>query len=137
MKYASLGIGLALVLSIVGCGGDSSDDAAETGVKVETVVQTPAGQGETSTAPPTGVEHSVEFSRTWFAPPMVTIRVGDSVVFRNVDTESHPLISQEIGINVEPFDGERTLSFDTPGQYLIRNELNHIFITVDVQASDE
>ena len=68
---------------------------------------------------------------------MVTIRVGDSVVFRNVDTESHPLISQEIGINVEPFDGERTLSFDTPGQYLIYNELNHIFITVKVQASDE
>ena len=102
IRYALLGIGFVLVLSIVGCGGDSSDDAAETGVKVETVaqtpegqgetvVQTPAGQGETSTAQGTGVEHSVDFSRTWFTPPMMTIRTGDSVVFHNVDTESHPV----------------------------------------------
>ena len=129
-KYALLGIALVLVLSIVGCGSDSDDD-----VQVETVVQTP--QGDTSTAQATGVEHKVDFSSTWFSPPMVTIRAGDSVVFNNVDTESHPLINEELRIDVGPFDGEHTLIFYTAGLYLIRNELDQAFLTVDVQAQDE
>ena len=131
-KYALLGIALVLVLSIVGCGGDSSDDED---VQVETIVQTP--KGETSTAQATGVEHKVDFSSTWFSPPMVTIRAGDSVVFTNVDTESHPLINEELGIDVGPFDGEHTLTFYTAGLYLVRNELDQAFLTVDVQAQDE
>ena len=131
-KYALLGIAFVLVFSIVGCGSDSSDDAD---AQVETVVQTP--EGETSTAQATGVEHEVDMGSTWFNPPMVTIRVGDAVAFTNVDTISHPLINDKLGINVAAFEGQHSLIFDTPGLYMIRHENEHAFLTVDVQAQDE
>ena len=126
-KYVLLGVALVLVLSIVGCGGDSPDDAVETSVKIET-----------SAVQPTGVEHLVDMGSTWFTPHMLTIHVGDSLVFTNVDATSHPLINEKLGINVAPlpFEGQHTLVFDKLGLYLIRNENEHVFISVDVQADE-
>jgi plastocyanin len=125
-RFAMAMVVFLLAISVASCSNSSSGNGTESDIKIETTgVQS------------TGVEHPVAMGVTWFNPPMVTIRVGDSVLFSNVDSADHSLINEELGINVAPFSGKHTLMFDKPGQFMIRHENEHAFLTVKVLPQDE
>ena len=135
---ALFGVSFILLVAAVGCGETASEGTGGAGDTSETAIQTPEGQGVVSTPQPEaatgGVEHTVELSHTYFTPAMITIGVGDIVIFRNLEAMSHPLSNQELGLDTGPFpQGERTFTFDKPGMYTIINTAHGSAMTIQVQ----
>ena len=111
-KLATTGVLLlTLLLGVAACGDSkSSDRAAE---------------------PPT----EVELSHTYFTPPELTVSAGDTVIFRNIETMSHPLVNEELGLDTGAFTkGERSFTFDRAGSFTITNTAHGSTITVVVQG---
>ena len=141
IKKAIFAISLALLIAVAGCTQADSDDM---GAKEETVVETPATQAEVSTpqaqaeTPAEAAEHAVEFSHNYFSPSKLNIGVGDTVIFRNLVTMSHPLVSQEAGLDTGEFTGgERSFAFDKEGTFTITNTAHNTKITIVVGKGGE
>ena len=77
----------------------------------------------------------VELSHTYFEPSELTISEGDIVIFRNIETMSHPLVNQELGLDTGDFTrGELSITFDQAGSFTIINTAHGTTITVVVQG---
>ena len=120
VKLAVWVIALAVLVGSAGCGGSDSDGSGETTGKDET------------TQPSAEV---VEFSHTYFSPPELTISAGDTVIFSNLESMSHPLVNEELGLDTGEFtQGERSVTFDRPGTFTITNTAHGTTIAVVVQG---
>ena len=103
---------LTLLLGVAACGDSDSSDSAD--------------------EPSTSVE--VELSHTFFTPSELTVAAGDTVIFRNIESMSHPLVNEELGLDTGEFTkGERSFAFDKPGSFTITNTAHGTTITVVVQ----
>ena len=108
---------LVLLLAVGGCGGGESGG--------------PTGSEGAVDQPP----KVVELSHGYFEPPKLTIGVGEAVIFRNLETMSHPLSNEELGLNTGEFTKEdRTLTFDQPGTFTITNIAHGTTFTIVVQS---
>ena len=98
---------LAVIALAAGCGDDSSDGPAE---------------------------HVVEVSHASFKPSPVTVNAGDTVIFRNIVDMSHPLVSEEAGLDTGEFTkGDYSYTFETPGTYTITNTAHANIMNVIVR----
>lgn len=102
---------LTLLLGVTACGDSNSSDSAD--------------------EPPT----KVEVSHTYFKPSELTVSEGDTVIFRNLETMSHPLVNEELGLDTGEFtEGEHSITFDQAGSFTITNTAHGTKITVVVQG---
>ena len=102
---------LTLLLGVTACGDSKSSDSAD--------------------EPPT----EVELSHTYFTPSKLTVSAGDSVIFRNIETMSHPLVNEELGLDTGKFTkGEHSFTFDQTGLFTITNTAHGTTITIVVQG---
>ena len=89
------------------------------------------GDSNSSDEPPT----EVQFSHTYFTPSELTVSEGHTVIFRNIETMSHPLVNEELGLDTGEFTkGERSVTFDKTGSFTITNTAHGTTITVVVQG---
>ena len=64
----------------------------------------------------------------------LTIETGDTVTFRNLEAMSHPLLSEEAGIDTGQFPkGDRSFTFDIPGSYTVTNTAHGTTLTIIVR----
>lgn len=121
-RHAALRLlSLAFLVLLAGCSYGTSD----------------TGDGD-ETAGPSSVNEGaglvVKFSHTYFDPSELTISGGDIVVFRNLEPMSHPLLSQQAGLDTGAFpEGQRSFTFDQPGTYIITNTAHGTTMTIVVQ----
>jgi plastocyanin len=103
-------ISLAALVLAAGCGDDSNDTGGEAEANVVTV------------------------SHSSFLPNQLKIDAGDTVTFRNVVDMSHPLVSEEAGLDTGEFPkGDRSFTFDVPGIYTITNTAHANIMNVTVR----
>ena len=102
---------LTLLLGLAACGDSNSSDSTD--------------------EPPT----EVEFSHTYFTPSELTVSEGDTVIFRNIETISHPLVNEKLGLDTGEFTkGEHSVTFVQAGSFTITNTAHGTTITVMVQG---
>ena len=102
---------LTLLLGVAACGDSNSNDSADV---------TPT---------------EVDLSHTYFKPSELTVSAGDTVIFRNIETMSHPLVNEELGLDTGEFTkGEHSFTFDQAGSFTITNTAHGTTITVVVQG---
>ena len=107
---------LAVTALAAGCGDDTSDAPAD------------SDRGVIDT------DHVVEVSHNSFNPSPVTISAGDTVIFRNIVEMSHPLVSEEAGLDTGEFiKGDYSYTFETPGTYTITNTAHANIMSVIVR----
>ena len=107
---------LAVAPLLAAC-GDGSEDGDEVGDK---------GGEATGTV--------VELSHSFFDPSELTIDSADTVVFRNIVAMSHPLLSEEAGLDTGQFlRTERSFTFDRPGTFTITNTAHGTSMTIVVR----
>ena len=105
-------LSVALLTLLAAC-GDGSEDGDKDGEATGTVV---------------------ELSHSFFDPSELTIDSADTVVFRNLVTMSHPLLSEEAALDTGEFaKGERSFTFDRPGTYTITNTAHGTTMTIVVR----
>jgi plastocyanin len=120
VKLAVWVIALVVLVGSAGCGGSDSNGSGETADKDETTQRSPEVVG---------------FSHSYFSPPELTISAGDTVIFNNLETMSHPLVNEELGLDTGEFtQGKRSVIFDRPGTFTITNTAHGTTITVVVQG---
>ena len=75
------------------------------------------------------VEHTIEFSHTYFKPSELTISVRDTVIFLNLSNMSHPLYNENLRLNTQEFQkGERS--------FTITNTAHHTKFIVNVVENE-
>ena len=105
-------IALALLTLLAAC-GDGSEDVDGPGDATGTVV---------------------ELSHSFFDPSELTIDSAATVVFRNIVAMSHPLLSDEAGLDTGEFPkGDRSFTFDSPGTYTVTNTAHGTTMTIVVR----
>ena len=68
---------------------------------------------------------------SYFKPSELTVSEGDTVIFRNIETMSHPLVNEELGLDTGEFTkGEHSFTFDQAGSFTITNTAHGTIITV-------
>ena len=125
-KFAVSALLLAVLVGSAGCGGSDSNG-------------TPAATGDSAGQDGATLQKAevVELGHTFFSPSELTISAGDTVTFRNLETMSHPLVNEDLGLDTGAFTkGERDITFDTPGTFTIINTAHGTTITVVVQAGE-
>ena len=111
-KLAVAPLTVALLALLVVC-GDGSEDGDKGGEATGTVV---------------------ELSHDFFDPSDLTIDSAATVVFRNVVAMSHPLLSEEAGLDTGAFPkGELSFTFDRPGTYTVTNTAHGTTMTIAVR----
>ena len=76
----------------------------------------------------------VELSHSYFKPAALTIDTGDTVTFRNLEAMSHPLVSEDAGVDTGQFPkGDRSFTFDSPGSYTVTNTAHETTLTIVVR----
>lgn len=99
-------ISLAALVLAAGCGDDSNE--AEANV--------------------------VTVSHSSFLPNQLRIDAGDTVTFRNSVEMSHPLVSEEAGLDTGEFlKGDLSFTFDAPGTFTITNTAHANTMNVTVR----
>ena len=102
-------ISLAVVVLAAGCGDDSNDSEG-------------------------AAESVVEVSHASFKPGQVHVDAGDTVIFRNIVEMSHPLVSEEAGLDTGEFlKGDLSFTFDAPGTFTITNTAHANTMNVTVR----
>jgi len=83
------------------------------------------------------VEHTIEFSHTYFKPSELTISVGDTVIFLNLSNMSHPLYNENLRLNTQEFQkGKRSFTFNQIGSFTITNTAHHTKFIVNVVENE-
>ena len=101
------------LLTLLAACGDGSEDGDKGGEATGTVV---------------------ELSHNFFDPSELTIDSAATVVFRNIVAMSHPLLSEEAGMNTGAFPkGDRSFTFDRPGTFTITNTAHGTTMTIVVR----
>ena len=102
---------LTLLLGVAACGNSNSGDSPD--------------------EPPI----EVVFSHAYFAPAGLMVSEGDTVIFRNIEAMSHPLVNEELGLDTGEFTkGAHSVTFDQAGSFTITNTAHGTTITVVVQG---
>ena len=111
LAAGKLALLLTLLLGVAACGDSNSSSSAD--------------------EPPT----EVELSHNYFSPSELTVSEGDTVIFRNIETMSHPLVNEDLGLDTGEFTkGDRSITFDQGGSFTITNTAHGTTITVVVQG---
>ena len=132
-----------LVLALAACSSDDKEDegtdtgAAATATPTAATEPTPAEAAETAAmtekAAATGIEHAVEFSHFFFDPDGITVTVGDTIVFQNLETMNHPLHNEELSLDTGEFNkGERSFTFTQLGSFTVTNTAHDTEFIVNV-----
>ena len=120
VKFIVRAICLALVFASMGCSQSDSSGTGGEGGGDETVAQLP---------------EVVEVSHTYFRPSELSIGAGDTVIFRNLEAMSHPLVNEEVGLHTGAFTkGERSFLFNVPGTFTVTNIAHGTTFTITVQV---
>jgi plastocyanin len=64
-------------------------------------------------APATGVTHTVNMDGTAFAPPEITVHVGDTIVWKNQDPFPHTATSKAAGFDSKKIAAGKSWSYTT------------------------
>ena len=139
--FAIFSIGLT-VLSITTCSSVNTQsnlmDTKTAKVALSNII--PASPGEPAEnesvvgiITDSSVEHTIEFSHTYFKPSEVTISRGDTVIFLNLSNMSHPLYNEDLHLNTKEFKkGKRSFTFNQIGSFTITNTAHHTEFIVNV-----
>jgi plastocyanin len=119
VKRGVCAISAALIVAAIGCGSDS-DGTGGIGEGDEVPVQT---------------AQVIELSHSYFKPAELTLSTGDTVIFRNLETMSHPLVSKEAGLDTGEFTkGDRSFTFGGSGTFTIENTAHGTTLTIVVKG---
>lgn len=109
---------------------------AATAALLPTLLHGVAACGDSSSgASPDKPPVEVKFSHAYFAPTAQLVSEADTVIFRNIEAMSHPLVNDELGLDTSEFTkGAHIFTFDQAGSFTIANTAHGTSITVVVQG---